>query len=358
MPLLKNRHVDSIFKIDSQPIPWQHMLLCGIATCAPLLVGWADGHIGLSVYGSILGYLVALNDHFGKLRHRLVVSNLTYLLIIAGFTAGLFVGNGILFWLVLAVLSYWLGVLSGTGAEMEKAFLFSSVGLLVSHASPVIPKDLLAPLALYTLVGYLSLMLGMFFITKVSRVEPKPYKGLVESFKKSLTKKIENHIHAFSYASTVLLAAYLVNHFKVERGYWVTITVMLVMRPDRTQSVYVTLQRLIGTLVGVLFAEVCMQTFDYLTVLVVGAAICAAAVPWATTKNYAAVAFFVTIMVVFLLELSQLQHLDAHLPWVRFQATYLGCGLSILGTLFSKLLDNGFVFLSKNRKQNSLKFRN
>lgn len=340
---MRNRHLDSIFKFDSQPMPRAHMMLCGIATCCPLLAGWFQGHIGLAVYGSILGYLVALNDHFGKLKHRLIVTNLTYAVIILGFIAGMYIGDGIFFWLILGLLSYWLGVLSGAGAEMERAFLFSAVGLLVAQASPAIPHELLFPVIGFIFVGYLSLIIGMLFLAKVIKAESQTYNGLIQSLKNSLTKKIKNHIHAFSYAATVLAAAFLTQYFKVERSYWVTITVLIVMRPDRTQSVYVTLQRLLGTLLGVLVAEFCMHSFDYLTVLVVGAAFSAAAVPWASKKNYALVAFFVTVMVVFLLEVSQHQHLDTHLPWVRFRATYMGCGLSLIGTLLSKILDSTFL---------------
>jgi hypothetical protein len=259
----------------------------------------------------------------------------------------LYFRSGPTHWIILIIISYWLGVLSGEGAEMERAFLFASLSFVIAHSTPQFSSDLLLPLGLDVIVGYICVMIAMPFLTKVSKVKPRAFKGIVESLKKSWTRKLENHIHAFSYALTVFLAAFLTEIFNVERGYWVTITVLLVMRPDRTQSVYITLQRLIGTLLGVLVAEAVIHSFDYLTALVVGVAVCAAAVPWASAKNYLLVAFFATIMVVFLLELNMHQQLDTHLPWVRLHATILGCGLSLLGSLVAKTLDSLFLNIKK-----------
>ena len=316
------------------------MWLVGLATFIPILMGLATNHLEISVLGSVVGFLVALNDHFGKWGHRLWVMSLTYLLILFGFFLGTKVGEGPLFWLTLGGSVYWMGVLSGQGAELEKGFTFGLVGFLVAQASPELPSEVLPALFLFVVSGYLTLLLAIPLLALLGKLDPKPYRSLRESLSHLLSKRIQNHIHAASFTVAVLFAARLVLDLHLERGYWVTITVLLVMRPDRTQSIQIILQRLIGTLLGVLAAELILLSSPPIAFLIAVTILCASAVPWASLKNYAGVAFFATVMVVLLLELNQIkQGFDTHLPWVRLLATAMGCAISLIGTLISKILD-------------------
>jgi uncharacterized membrane protein YccC len=172
----------------------------------------------------------------------------------------------------------------------------------------------------------------------VNRQTPQPHRGLRESFRKSLTWKKENHIHALSYTLIAIFSVFLTQFLHLERGYWATITFLLVMKPDRTQSVYISIQRFLGTLAGIPVAEAILTTISSDIFYFLGIASCAACVPWALKKNYALAAFFITVMVIFLLELSFNQQKDTHLPLVRLQATLIGCALSLMGTFISKAL--------------------
>jgi hypothetical protein len=321
------------------------MILCAAATAAPLILGLVQNQIAFAVYGAIMGYLVALNDHFGQLKHRLLIATFTYTILILGFVLGAEIGSSLAYGLVFAAVVYWLGVLAGQGAELERAILFAAIGMIIAHSANKITPDQIPVFMTYIAAGWLTLMIGIPVLAATSGKVPKSNKGLGESFKKSMTLKIENHIHAASYTLTTLFSVWLTRHFAFERGYWITVTILLVMKPDRTQSIYVTLQRLVGTLLGVLLAETAIHFLPFEPVLVFGVFACAAFVPWAVEKNYALVAFFATVMVVCLLELTMQNRMDTHLPIVRLKATLIGCALSIAGTSVSKILD---AFLGKS----------
>jgi uncharacterized membrane protein YccC len=111
------------------------------------------------------------------------------------------------------------------------------------------------------------------------------------------------------------------------------------MKPNRIQSFYIVLQRLIGTALAVLLVDILIQLIHGSSVLVISIVVCAFLVPWAVKRNYWIVSFFVTIMVVLLIELAATHHGDIHTAFVRLEATLLGCLLSLIGSGTSKLVD-------------------
>jgi uncharacterized membrane protein YccC len=334
------KQIASLFKTESDPTPWPRMILCGLATAVPLFVGLYQGHVALSIYGAISGYLLALNDHLGYLKHRLKVITLTILFLAGGFASGyLLQGEQIAYGLILTSLVYWLGVLAGEGAELERGTLFGTLGMVIANSSPKLPPGTLSPLLFYVGLGYACMIIGIPVLDHIKKHVPDPYKGLRESFRNSITIQVTKHIHALSYAIVALLSIWIVSYFHIERGYWVTVTVLLVMKPDRKQSLYTTIQRLIGTLVAALFCDIVIQNVHATAPLVTFIVGCAFAVPWAIKRNYLLMAFLVTVMVVFLLELATADRSDTHIPLLRLQATLIGCGLSALGTLLSKTMD-------------------
>jgi hypothetical protein len=235
-------------------------------------------------------------------------------------------------------LAYWLGVLAGEGAEIEKAVLFSALGIVIAHsATQLLPPSIPAAL-FYISLSFITLAVSMPLLLLITKSKPDPYRGIRESLKKSLTKQRGKHLYAALYAFTVILSIWLTEQFHIERGYWVTVTVFLVMKPNRKQSFYVTLQRLIGTTMGVVFVDALIQVVHASAVIIALVVACAFLVPWAFKRNYWIVTFFVTVMVVLLIELAATHHGDVHTAFVRLKATLIGCALSLIGTAFSKTI--------------------
>lgn len=319
------------------------MLFCGVATGLPLLFGLFFHELPIALYGAIMGYFLTVYDHVGPLGHRLFAVSVSFLMLVSGFALGLHLqGRPVEQSFAIAVMAYWVGVMGGQGAELERAVLFSLFALIMAaHATLVGPGTVL-PILMYASIGYVFILLAtvvyLFFWTP----PPGAYSPLSRSLKRPLESPSSLHLHAFVYASIAVFAAWLVDRAGIERGYWTIITVLLILKPDRQESFYRIIQRLIGTILGVLVAAAVVR-FVHTPGVVVGLiALSAFFVPWATKKNYWLVSLLISVLVVLLLELPIIQHGDFHVPLLRVYATVYGGALSLAAILLSKILSVAF----------------
>lgn len=339
MKTVKN-YFREVMRTDQAPVSLAQMLLCGFATGLPLLVGLYQKHLTVAIYGALVGYLLVLNDHLGSWRHRLWVTTVTFATLLLGILLGLFLQNRDPEMLLsLAVLTYWIGLMGSQGAEMEKALLYSTIYMIIAAHTKSLSYAVFPVIFPYALLGYIFVMAGVVVHSRISKRAPDPYQGLFASLKLPLSSKLELHFHAFSYMTITLLAAVLIRYYGLQRGYWTVITVLLVMKPDRTQSIYRSFQRLIGTCLGVLAADGLMSLFHTPLPVIFGIMICGFFVPWGLKRNYWLVSFLISIIVILLLDLNSVQSGDFHTPILRLQATAFGCLLSAAGVLLSKGLE-------------------
>ncbi|MEN0059087.1 MAG: FUSC family protein [Bdellovibrio sp.] len=337
-------HTKALFKNTDEAPPWARMTICSLATGIPLLVGWWQGELNSAIYASLLGYFVALNDHLGSLVHRLLVATLSFVALIAAFVLGVSLHEHFaIFISITLLLTYWLGLMGGLGAEAERLLLFSSIQILVAYYTPRMGTGSLDSLLHYGLIGYSVVLLGMVISNHFLRGKTLEYARLHSSLLSSLTFSRRRHIYAFSYMVAALLAILCIQYFVIERGYWTIVTVMLIMKPDHKESVYRSLQRFIGTLVGVGLGEALIVSTQSVQVLIIGVMISAFLIPYAMKRNYWLVSFFVSIVVMFLLSIPVIGHPDTHLPFVRLEATLYGCLLSVVGVLLFKVIEKIFI---------------
>ncbi|HEY2065964.1 MAG TPA: FUSC family protein [Gemmatimonadaceae bacterium] len=137
--------------------------------------------------------------------------------------------------------------------------------------------------------------------------------------------------HALRVAVTVTVAVALTELFHLKRGYWMTITVIVIMQPYASLTSQRALQRVIGTVVGALITAALGALFHdpraILLLSFVFAALCVATLP----VNYAAYSVFLTPTFVLLAEASAG---DWHLAGTRVLNTLLGGALALIGSRF------------------------
>lgn len=316
------------------------MILSSAATGLPLISGILLGHAFMGILGALCGYLLCLNDHFGRLNQRVLVITVTFAFLVAGFSLGnAFHEWELMFRFIFTILIYWVGLFGGEGGEWERGLLFSALTILVAHSLPSITGDAKLTLLLSGGLGYGAFIATAIVLSLLTPHEPRQHSSLRASFTKVLSQDLARHIHAASYALTSLISIWLCDELAIERGYWVTITVLLIMRPDRQQSVYKIVQRLVGTGLGVAAFTPIALSFQNLQAFVILAIVSAAGIPWALRRNYLIVSFIVTIFLFSLLEIVAVDRSDLHLTMVRLYATLFGCGLALVGTAFSKMSD-------------------
>ncbi len=340
---LRNLYSHSV-KLEASPAPWPRMIVSSIATTLPLIVGAINGHIALSIYGALMGYLLALNDHLGTLKQRYQIVTLTFLFLLSGFAIGFWAHDReYLFYLIAPALIYWVGILGGEGAEAERALLFLVISIVISFSSKPIPTAGLWALFYYSLFAYVTVLIAIPILVKFRFRKAEDFAGLRSNFKKTFNLNLKKHIHAFSYTFSAMVALAYAQYSEMEKGYWIVITVLLVMRSDRALSVYISFQRLMGTAFGVLAFDLILLFHPPVLFLIAAVSICSFVVPYALKRNYMMASFFITAFVVALLEIAVVHEdstiVDVATPFLRLKATFIGCMIAICGTFFSKVLE-------------------
>lgn len=136
--------------------------------------------------------------------------------------------------------------------------------------------------------------------------------------------------HAVRLAITLAAAGVLGYVLPVQRGYWITLTAVLVLRPDFTTTLSRGVARIAGTIVGVVAATAIVLAVPDTPHITLALAIFFAAISYAAFQlNYGIFSLTVTAYVVFLLAL--LGTPEATAVQNRLEATVIG-GLLAIGS--------------------------
>lgn len=131
--------------------------------------------------------------------------------------------------------------------------------------------------------------------------------------------------HALRLAICGGVASAITHAFHVPRGYWMTLTVVIILQPYVSATFHKGLQRVIGTIAGGVIAAV-IAAFVHSPAVMIGIIFLGAAVTVAFLRiNYALYSLFVTPTFVLLAELGAT---DRHLVMVRIANTVAGALLA------------------------------
>lgn len=338
---IKN-HLKESLKIQNTQAPKTMIFLNGLTGTLPLLIGIFTNQIGASIFGTLVAILLVLNDHLGDLRHRLVVFTLTFAMMSLGLWAGITLQwQPILYSITFLVISYWLGLMGGFGAELERALMFGLFQLLAGYSTKNL-NLMMAPLLIFCLIGFAGVILGALILDRLVPRAQISAASLRESFKLSLTLDKEKHLYALIFCTTVMISLAFVHFFQVDHGYWAVGTILLLLKPDPNLSLQRITQRLIGTLAGVLITELMILSLHNTPLMPVMIVLLCLLAPWGLFKNYWVGTLFYSVLILLLLEMATPEQHDTKIPWIRLSATAIGCGLTHIGVIL--------VFALKNKK--------
>ncbi|UXR66040.1 FUSC family protein [Bdellovibrio bacteriovorus] len=324
-------HIDELLKINPVPSPWPRMFVCALSTTIPLIIGLLTHQMGAAIFGSLMGFLLVLNDHMGTLGHRLWTITLTCMMMLGGLTLGMLThGERWLLMPLLFAMVYCLGLMGGgKGAELERALLFSVFQILAGAYIQGLDRHMV-PVLSYALLGYLCVVLCLTSLVFLRRHKPNPFARLRASFKQALTTEKSHHLYATGYASAIVLSLLIVDYFKIDHGYWAVGTVLIIMRPELKQSIYRSIQRFLGTLLGVLIADIIIYSVHSPWVAIVLLGLISFWGPWSIVRSYWLGSAVLVVMLLIILDMPNLQRGDLHTPMVRLTATGIGCLLSLV----------------------------
>jgi hypothetical protein len=148
----------------------------------------------------------------------------------------------------------------------------------------------------------------------------------------SLGTSSEAGRHALRLAAVSAAAEVIAQGSGLSHGYWIVLTIFIVLRPDYSSTLYRGLQRAAGTVVGAGLGVATVQLAKVsMTALLVGIGISLLAAYAVFTVNYLLYAVFLTDFVVVLLTLLGLPPEPTALA--RLIGTAIGTGLAILAYL-------------------------
>jgi uncharacterized membrane protein YccC len=134
--------------------------------------------------------------------------------------------------------------------------------------------------------------------------------------------------HALRVAIVTAAAVLIAGVLRLPRGYWVTVTAVIILQPYTGATTLRAVQRVIGTVVGGILTAALGALFHDIRAILVLSFIFAAVSVAVLPLNYTAFSIFLTPTFVLLAEASAG---DWHLATVRVTNTLLGGGLALLG---------------------------
>jgi uncharacterized membrane protein YccC len=135
--------------------------------------------------------------------------------------------------------------------------------------------------------------------------------------------------HSLRVSLVAALGIALYYLFDIPRGYWIVLTVMILLQPEFGSTWEKTRDRLLGTLAGaglgtVLLVSATTFPFSFLATCI---ALCCFLFVYFQPKNYKLAVVFVTVMLVAMLEIAE--HIDWHIALYRMLSTTIGGVLAV-----------------------------
>jgi uncharacterized membrane protein YccC len=135
--------------------------------------------------------------------------------------------------------------------------------------------------------------------------------------------------HSLRVSLVAALGSTLYYLFDIPRGYWIVLTVMILLQPEFGSTWEKTRDRLLGTLAGAGLGTVLLMSsstlpFAFLAACIAG---CCFLFAYYQPKNYKVAVVFVTVMLVSMLEIAE--HIDWHIALYRMLSTTIGGVLAV-----------------------------
>jgi uncharacterized membrane protein YccC len=138
----------------------------------------------------------------------------------------------------------------------------------------------------------------------------------------------ENWLFACRLALCMAIAEVIRQQLSVERSYWILMAVAIVLKPDFGSVFARTVQRGLGTLVGVLVGAGLLVTLHNNWAILGVMVVLAALLPYGTRRNYGLYATLLTPLVIMLVELVGPR--DSTIIRYRLVDTLIGCGIVLI----------------------------
>lgn len=329
-------HVENTLRLNPEPTPLFKMILSALAITSPLIIGHFNHELFVSMFGSLMGLVFYLNDHFDnffiRARHLVVTFVLLMLSLAVGAAS---VGHIPTIAIILFILSFLLGKSKDYGIELERMMLFITLQFLTASSEVVIQLKLTS-LLLYSALAFLNYLLWAYLIFRFTKHQTKP-----TTSKRATVKKILEQNRGIKFPLVCALFStigyILAQVFEFAHANWIVGTALIVILPDSYQSLYKSAQRVLGTIVGVVIASIVLNYVHDQAWLILLVFLCSFLMPLGLSQNYWVGNIYIAAMILFFLEIAAPQSISTHhLAFWRAIDIILGCSIGVLAALWMK----------------------
>lgn len=341
----------SLHRIWSQIklLPWDQSLRYTIEVSVPLIAGFASGQMRYGVVALIGSMYVGLVANVeGSFSDRFLATIMGAILITGcAELGGLFANVPILLNLGILILGIAAGWLHTSHMAIEVMCRFAVVGFLFGASQLAAFGTKLIDLDEKTAIAFLAGSIWTILVIAIENVLFRKH-VVVESKLHTAWIRIRSRQTAgfrfgLSYGIVAVIAFAGSGMIGLPQPFWVAATTLMVMKPDSRLTVRRTLQRLLGTLIGVLVVGGIIHFIQNPWLLIACCTITALFVPIGLAKNYTLCCAAITVLVMLAMDLLSLTHGgDLLLLSVRFYATAVGCILALIGTAIPTVVNYAY----------------
>lgn len=314
-------------------VPPARVAAAAITLAAPVAYGVATdnlAHAGLAALGA-LGATGAPRAPFaGRWLPTATGIGLGGVLVaLAGLTGAWLGGNG---WATavgvvgLVVIASVLGGFSRQAVDLSARF---TTFLVIATGVPAPPWE---AGQWFALGAAWAVLVGVALATPDEQLAAPTYRQLARRWSRNL-RTMDGWRYALTLAPAVALAELIVVFWHQDKGYWIALTVLIVVR-RRGGSLLRATERCLGTLAGVLIGGGVILWAPSAWAIVAIVAILAGLRPLLKERNYAAYATVMTPLLVLLLDLGRTPALST--VGYRMIDTVIGCLLALLPMIFRR----------------------
>ncbi|MBY7733517.1 FUSC family protein [Francisella philomiragia] len=187
-------------------------------------------------------------------------------------------------------------------------------------------------IGLFTLIGALAFIIVLVVILKKISIKDT-FDDNYRSIR--ILPDIDSTIYAVSLSLGLIIGNFISIYFDIEIGYWIPMTVLLIFKPDVIRSSTAIKHRLIGTIIGSLFAIPLAIYLSNAYIIWMILFITTFFTICCIIKHYGSYVFFLTIFIAMLLKLAHLSGYEISLS----RLIYTVIGIVIVAAI---------IILSKN----------
>ncbi|HEX5713384.1 MAG TPA: FUSC family protein [Solirubrobacterales bacterium] len=254
--------------------------------------------------------------------------------------------------LTMALVGAAAGYLFSYSLRLAIFGLVGALTLLVSQGL-FLPVDDTLPALLWGTVGGLTQVLWSLIVWVVAdrcrRGDPSGWdrEAVAAALRSNLSLESEAFRHAFRFGASLAVGVAIYRAFDMDNhGFWIPLTILFVMRPDRDETYLRTVLRAAGTVLGLILATLIFETVGYSdAVVVVVLTVATALTLGLLTVQYALFTAAITVYVVVLTDAL------GEPTWEADKLRLIGTAVGLLITFLA------FVVWPDPERGRDLKFR-